>query len=209
MIYLSDDYMNKYEDVLSYLLSRSIQEKYSFPYIEKTISYSIMIGELERSNITTIAFSSMEKIYSDIFPLKENKNFILNVYDAYGWAGNTYMHLFLDFQMTFEAIFIILPIQLMLNLYHLYHEMSYSQIIGYFKALIPYSCLDSIMKAKKISTNEASNETGIPFSTLKSLRYGKRDITKVESGVLFTLARYLDVKMESLLPNIHLSIEDY
>ena len=42
MIYLSDDYIEKYIDTLSYLINRAVEEGYSFDYIEKHIAYSKM-----------------------------------------------------------------------------------------------------------------------------------------------------------------------
>ena len=125
MIYLSDDYVEKYINALSYLIGRSHHEGYSFDHIEKSIAYSIPINELEKSNITIFAFSSIEKIYNYIFPTSDN-DYVFSMYDIFGWVGYTYMHLFLDLEITFEALFYIIPIQDMLNLYNLYHEMSFS-----------------------------------------------------------------------------------
>ena len=102
MIYLSDDYLTKYSDTLSYLLSRSYSEGYSFDYIQKTIAYSTAINELERSNVTSIAFSSFEKIYNDIFPQYDN-NFVFDGYDMFGWSGYIYIHLFFYFILLFDV----------------------------------------------------------------------------------------------------------
>ena len=206
MIYLSDDYLTKYCDTLSYIIGRSINDGYSFSSIEKEIADSKMIKEFERSNITTIAFSSAEKLYSDIFPDSVNTGFKLNIYDVYGWAGLSYIHLFIEMQITFETLFIVLPIKEMINLYPLYHEMSFSQLLNHAKELIPYSYLDNIMKKRELSTNELSQKTGIPFSTINQLRYGKRDIGKLESNKLLTLSKFLNVKPESLLNSIQLDL---
>ncbi|MCR5506130.1 MAG: helix-turn-helix transcriptional regulator [Bacilli bacterium] len=203
MIYLSDDYINKYCDVLSYLIGRSIEEGYSFDHIEKSIAHSSLVNELERSNITTIAFSSMEKIYSDIFPGKDNK-YDLDIYGIFGWVGYTYMHLLLTMEITFEALFYLIPIHDMLNQYHLYHEMDYKQILDYANEQIKCSILNVVMKRKKVSSNELSHSTGLSFATINSLRYGKRDITKLAGDKLLLLSRALNVKMETLLPQIHL-----
>ena len=66
MIYLSDDYLTKYCDTISYLLARSYSEGYSFDFIQRTISYSRPISELEKSDITTLAFASFERIYNNV-----------------------------------------------------------------------------------------------------------------------------------------------
>ena len=203
MIYLSDDYINKYCDVLSYLIGRSVEEGYSFDHIEKSLAYSSIANELERSNVTTIAFSSMEKIYSHIFPGKDNK-YDLDIYGLFGWVGYTYMHLFLSMEITFESLFYLIPIHDMLNQYHLYHEMDYKQILDYANEQIRYSILNVVMKRKKVSNNELSLSTGLSIATINALRYGKRDISKLAGDKLLLLSRALNVKIESLLPKIHL-----
>ena len=203
MIYLSDDYVDKYCNTLSYLIGRSYQEKYTFDYIEKRISHSLLVGELEQSNITLIAFSSMEKIYSDIFPTNDN-NYNLDIYGVFGWIGYAYMHLFLSLNITFESLFNVISIEEMMDLYHLYHEMDINQLIDHAKEIMKYSLLDVVMKRKKISSKDLGEKTKISISTITALRYGKRDIGKLEINKALTIANALNIKITSLLTNIQL-----
>lgn len=203
MIYLSDDYIEKYSNTLSYLIGRSANEGYSFDYIQRKISYSEAISEFERSNVTIIAFSSMEKIYSDVFT-DYNNDYQYNPYDIFGWVGYAYIHLFLNLEITFEALFFLIPIQEMLNMYKLYHEMDITHLEEYAKEVMKYSLLDVIMKRKKTSNNDLSKKTNIPVSTINSLRYGNRDITKLEAKKILSIAYALNVKIETLLTNIDL-----
>ena len=64
--------------------------------------------------------------------------------------------------------------------------------------------LDIVMKTKKVSNQDLSKLTGISVSTISALRYGKRNIAKLEADKLLLIANCLDVKMETLLPSIHL-----
>lgn len=203
MIYLSDDYIEKYSNTLSYLIGRSANEGYSFDYIQRKISYSEAISEFEKSNVTIIAFSSMEKIYSDVFT-DYNNDYQYNPYDIFGWVGYAYIHLFLNLEITFEALFFLIPIQEMLNMYKLYHEMDITHLEEYAKEVMKYSLLDVIMKRKKTSNNDLSKKTNIPVSTINSLRYGNRDITKLEAKKILSIAYALNVKIETLLTNIDL-----
>ena len=204
MIYLSDDYLEKYIDTLAYILERATYEEYSFDSIQKRIAYSSMINEFEKSNITLIAFSSNESLYQDIFPYKENRGYKHNIYGVYGWIAECYIRLFLELNITFELLFIILPIELMLEKYKLYHEMSFSHVFDLFHELVLYSYLDNVLKYRSLSTNDLAIKTGIPFSSINALRYNKRDINKLESSKLLTISRVLSIKMESLLTNIYL-----
>jgi len=203
MIYLSDDYIEKYSNTISYLIGRSANEGYSFDYIQRKISYSEAISEFEKSNVTIIAFSSMEKIYSGVFT-DYNNEYQYNPYDIFGWVGYAYIHLFLNLEITFEALFFLIPIQEMLNMYKLYHEMDITHLEEYAKEVMKYSLLDVIMKRKKTSNNDLSKKTNIPVSTINSLRYGNRDITKLEAKKILSIAYALNVKIETLLTNIDL-----
>lgn len=207
MIYLSDDYIEKYQDTLGYVLARSIKSKNSFSYIQKSISYSQAFSELEQSNVTLIAFSSFEKIYDSIFYDQEDNNFTYNPYDEFGWLGFIYFHLFLHFKLTFEGLFIVFPLETALNSYHLYHEMDVSQIDLFFKEQIRYSILDIIMKHENVSTKDLSDHTGISFATINALRYGKRDIRKLEAQKLIDIAFDLKVKPETLIGPLPLKFD--
>ena len=207
MIYSSDDYITKYCDTIAYIIGRSYSEKYSFDVIQKRLSYSSMINQLERSNPTLLAFDSMEKNYFSIFPELTN-NYVFSPYDVFGWMGQIYIHLFLAKQVTFEALFYLLPISRLMSMYPIYHEMSVSQIDDYLNEQYKYTMLDIIMKDRKISNNQLSKLTNISISTINALRYNVRDISKLEAQKLLTIAQSLDVKIETLLPSINLKIID-
>ena len=172
-------------------------------HIQRKISYSEAISEFEKSNVTIIAFSSMEKIYSEVFT-DYNNEYQYNPYDIFGWVGYAYIHLFLNLEITFEALFFLIPIQEMLNMYKLYHEMDITHLEEYAKEVMKYSLLDVIMKRKKTSNNDLSKKTNIPVSTINSLRYGNRNITKLEAKKILSIAYALNVKIETLLTNIDL-----
>ena len=207
MIFLSDDYVNKYQDVLGYIISRAINEKYATPFIERTIAYSLPFIEFEKSNITRIAFSSMESIYQELFPKKENMQFVYNPYDEFGWVGYTYIRLFFDLRVTFELLFIIIPIDELLSMYHLYHEMDYTQTLMFVKSKIKHSYLDNVMINRQLSSKDVSSMTNISYSTIKSLRYGIRDINKYEAYSLLKIAIALNVRVETLLTDIYLLLK--
>lgn len=204
MIYLSDDYCVKYQDTLGYIIGRTINAGYSSRFVEKTIAYSSAFSSLEKSDITEIAFTSKEMIFSSMFGLGVSNNYEYNPYDVYGWLGYTYIRLFFDLRITFEALFVLLPIEKAINMYHIYHEMDYLQTLETVKNNIKYSILNEIMNSKGFSGQELSNLSGVSFATISALRYGKRDINKLEAGLLVKIAIALRVKVESLLTDINL-----
>ena len=82
--------------------------------------------------------------------------------------------------------------------------MDYNQTLDFVKDLKRNSVLDVIMKRKNYSCKTLSDVTGIPSSTINALRYGYRDIGKLEVDKLYLLSQKLHIKMETLLPSLHL-----
>ena len=204
MIYLSDDYVTTFQDVLGYIIGRTISNGYSPRFVERTIAYSSAFSLLEKSDITELAFSPKEYIFERMFEIKISNEYEYSPYDVYGWLGYTYIRLFFDLKTTFESLFFVLPIDEAINMYPLYHEMDYLQTLEYLKGKVKYSLLDVIMTCRKISSQKLSRLSGVSYSTITALRYGKRDINKLEGSSLLKLSNTLRVKMESLLTDINL-----
>lgn len=204
MIYLSDDYITTFQDTLGYIIGRTISNGYSPRFVEKTIAYSSAFSLLEKSDITELAFSPKEYIFERMFDIYISNEFEYSPYDVYGWLGYTYIRLFFDLKITFESLFFVLPIDEAINMYPLYHEMDYLQTLEYVKSKIKYSFLDEIMICRKVSSLKLSRLSGVSYSTISALRYGKRNINKLEASSLLKLSNALRVKMESLLTDINL-----
>lgn len=204
MIYLSDDYVTTFQDALGYIIGRTISNGYSPRFVERTIAYSSAFSLLEKSDITELAFSPKEYIFERMFEINISNEYEYSPYDVYGWLGYTYIRLFFDLKTTFESLFFVLPIDEAINMYPLYHEMDYLQTLEYLKGKVKYSLLDVIMTCRKISSQKLSRLSGVSYSTITALRYGKRDINKLEGSSLLKLSNTLRVKMESLLTDINL-----
>lgn len=196
MIYQFYDYINKYVETLTYIFSRAIHNKYSYEYIQKRICESKMINEFEKSNVTLIAFSSYEKNYSLIFD--DYNDFEYRRDNTLNWISYAYIYLFINQQVTFETLFILFPIKEMIKLFPLYHEMSIIKLDEVFYEKTKYSLLDGIMNKKEMSSYKLAELTGISVSTIKALRYNKRDLNKLQYSYVREIAKYLNVKIESL-----------
>ena len=207
MIYTSYDYISKYQEVLCYLLSFGIKNKYSFQFIEKTIAHSEAIKEFERSNITLIAFSSCQMITKEVYKQEDVFLDSNDIFGVCGWLSTIYIRLFLKLKMTFEALFLLFPIKEGIECYPLYHEMDISQIDQYIDKKMDKTILDIVMKNKKKSNLTLAQETGLSVATINALRYGHRDIKKLESYKLLILASSLNVYSETIIGKLPLQIK--
>ena len=114
--------------------------------------------------------------------------------------AEVYIRLALKFEpFTFELLFFALPIDRLLTMYPLYHEMGFDHIEKEYRDAIRFSKLDAIMKALKVTTTALAKETEISIATLRSLRYGYRDTGKLEARTLIKIASCLKIKPQSLL----------
>lgn len=206
MIYIADDYIEKYQSVLEHLLSKAIGLHFSYSFVERKIAYSDVFSEFERSNITLIAFNDNDRIYDAIFGNSEN-DLIRESDSIYSWLGFIYIHLFLKFKVTFEMLFMAIPIEKALSMYRIYHEMDITQVEKVFIEAIRPTSLARIMECKKIKTKDLSIRANIPLTTIRSLKYGYRSIDKLEANKLIELAFSLNVKVETLLSSIPLMAE--
>ena len=96
-------------------------------------------------------------------------------------------------------LFITLPIETALKMYPVYHEMDILQLRDYFFKTLHPSSLSLIMKKRSLTMRQLSETTGIPFSTIRSLKLGYRDIDKLEVLKTILIANALNVKTETLL----------
>lgn len=206
MIYTSYDYISKYSDTLAEIIALAKLDKYSFEYIEKTLSSSKMIDEFEYSDITLIAFTSSSRLYRSLFPEAKASINDIALFDSSYWIGETYIRIFLKYKLTFEAIFTYLPLEIMERQYALYHEMDEGQFDEYFESLLKENILSKIMSKKSITSVALSKKTNISLSTIRSLKEGKRDIHKISADKLEKIATSLNIKLRTLLYPITLDI---
>ena len=203
-IYQYYDYIDKYAETLTYIFQRAIHNRYSFDYIQKRICFSEMVIEFEKSNVTLIAFNSYKKNYSLMFDDSDSFEYQRN--NLINWISHAYIYLFINKQITFESLFLLFPIEEMINLFPLYHEMSVSKLDELYSETTKYSLLDAIMTKRNMSSNKLAALSGISISTIKFLRYNKRDLNKLQYSYVREIAKQLDVRIESLF-NLRLELD--
>lgn len=196
MIYQAYDYIDKYVETLTYIFSRALYNKYSFDYIQKRIYKSEMIREFEESNVTPIAFDSYEKNYKSIFGDMDDFKYERN--NTINWIVYAYIYLFIHKKITFEFLLLLFPLERMFEIFPMYHQMGISRLDGLFHEETKYSLLDAIMNKRKITSKKLSELTGISVSTIKALRYNKRDMNKLQYSYVRKIAEVLKIKTESL-----------
>ena len=87
----------------------------------------------------------------------------------------------------------------MYEYFPLYHEMDFSQIIDEFMRLYSKKSVIALLLDKySASVQSVSNYSGIPYTTLYSLKQRRRDIKKVNIEKIYKLSQYLNVRIETI-----------
>lgn len=158
---------------------------------------------LERSSVA----SAIEKgIYSEIFdkPLEYIFNNVCESYitadtsygkfnDAY-WAGQSYFELQAYLKKPFSYIFLKLPLEKMMDLYPVYHEMDISSLKEYFSSIEYDKTIIRILCTNyHYSLSDISEKTGININSL--VKYNANDENLYNSSFrnIYKLSHLFDV----------------
>ena len=192
-------YIDEFSHNLERVLSTAKKYKYSFKVIERRISYNTYFQEIERSDNRiprcVVDGSIMKEIFYDLNEDYENTPMYLDT----TWAAEAYLRIQNETRLTFEAIFIYLPIKEMLKLFNVYHEMDFNQIVDLFKKRFEEeSVLDKLLEKFKMSLKSLSEMSGVSYDLLYGLKSRRRDIKKVNIKDIYEIKKVFDVRSETI-----------
>lgn len=196
---MNSDHLYEYVDLLERVLSYGYNFNYSTKAIERLISYSSFFQSLE-NNYKKDPIISEKNLLTSIYPELEDVYFFrVDVFNQTLWASESYLRILNETKLTFECIFLYLPINMMYKYFDIYHEMDFSQIIKEFYRLYDSrSVIDILCENYGYSLKDVSNKTGIPYNSLLSLKLRKRDIKNTNVSDVYLLSRLFNVRIETI-----------
>ena len=195
---MNSEYFYDYVDSLERILSVAQYYNYSTKALERHISYSPFFQSIEVNIDGLSPFINDYLLTKTLFP--EIEVDIANVpeYVECLWAAEAYLHIQLETRLTFEAIFIYLPISKMYQFFLIYHEMDFSHIVQEFKNIYLHRSIFAVLLDRyQYSLVYVSEQTKIPYDTLYSLKKRRRDAKKVNVESVVKLARLFNVRLET------------
>lgn len=196
---MNDYYLYDYSNLLERVFSYAYKYRYSMDDLERSISYSSFFQEIEKDGGKQPPPISDIKLVSSIYPEASSGIDDLPIFNQCLWASESYLWIQEATKLTFEAIFLYLPISKMFFYFPVYHEMDFSQIVNEFKRLFGEKTILSILLDKYgYSLKQLSEMTNIPYETLKSYKNRKRDIKKADVSLLYKLASFFHVRIETI-----------
>lgn len=197
---MNNNYFYEYVDLLERVLSVAYHNKYSNRMVERAVSYSPFFQKIEKEKDEYASIINDASLVTSLF-YDENINLIsIPTYNQCLWAAESYLHIQQETRLTFEAIFLYIPIDVMYNYFPLYHEMDFTQIVEEFKRLYKkHSVLDILIENYKYSVKYIADNIGVSCDTLYSYKQRRRDIKKMSAESAYLLANTFKVRVETIL----------
>ena len=189
----------EYADLLERVFAVAYTIKYSTGALERSISYSPFFQKLEKSDGGERPIIDEESLITSLLGGLEIDLEAIPVYAQCLWAAEAYLRIQMETQLTFEAIFLYIPIARMYNYFPIYHEMDFSQIISVFKGLFSKrSVLDVLLEKRGLSLSWLSEQTQISYDTLYSAKSRRRDPAKLSLSAAIKIAKACHVRPETI-----------
>lgn len=197
---MNDTYFDEIVGVLEQVLSYAYAKDFSLDLVEKEISKSSFFQLVEKRKDNIIPFVDEIKLISKIFGETPNDLAKIPTYRECAWAAESYCHIQKETRLTFEAIFLYIPIDKMYEYFPLYHEMDFFHIVNEFSRLFfKTSVLSLLIDKRNISIKYIAKETGISYASIFSYKKRRRDIKKMSAEAACILANIFDVRIETIL----------
>ena len=196
---MNSQYLYEYSNVLERVLSFGYEYNYSTPSLERLISYSSYFQSIEKDSSGFAPIINSDELIKELLP--DVKADLLNVrsYNQCLWAAETYLRIQGTTGLTFECIFLYIPINKMYEYFPLYHEMDFSHIIKEFKRLFnEKSVLGLLIEKYHYSLTDIAKQIDVSYNVLTSLKQRKRDIKKTSVETVIKLSQVFNVRIETI-----------
>ena len=193
-------YLSEYANNLERVLSSAKAYFYHTPALERMISYNKFFIDLENDHNKLLSpIITSQKLVPQIFEELAINLDNVPTYIECLWAAEMYLRIQGYTQLSFEAIFLYLPISKMYELFPIYHEMDFSRMLNVFDEIRNNtSTFEILVKRSGFTLKDISRKIDIPYSTLLKIKKRRRDIKKVNSETVIKLSKILLARVETI-----------
>ena len=202
MISVND--LDKISAFLSSIFYYGFSNGYSSTTIEERLINSKYISSLEKGSSAFLIRETTESLIELVFNVQVNEEDLLQTNPLSLWFGEVYTKLFFSFNKSFSFLFLFLPLSKAEDLFPLYHEMDYSQVVDYFAKMVEKeNILTLLLKKKNISVRQLSALTGIKYYTLVGFTRNNENIYDAKFDSIFKISEILEVNINLFAKRIN------
>ena len=196
---MNSQYLYEYANTFERVLSVAYEYNFSTPALERLISYSPYFQGIEKDNKGPAPIINDGDLVKDFFPNFKKDLLEVPSYNQCLWAAESFLRIQGETGLTFECIFLYIPISKMYEYFYLYHEMDFSHIIMEFNRLFKEkSVLEILIEKYHYSLNDIAEQINISYETLSSLKRRRRDIKKASIELVIKLSQIFNVRIETI-----------
>lgn len=191
--------MNDYEldnlrETFCRLFVLAVRNKINFKSFTNMLSNSSFIESIEKDKYNDLFNKPIEQLLFSItgFETKEDNSY--GIYNDAYWCGQNYFDLHIRTKKPFVYIFLKLPLEELMNIYSIYHEMDFSSLLEYFyKKEKEKTILRILCEEKRCSLNDISKTTALNLNALKKYNSSDEALYKASFQNISKLISYFDV----------------
>ena len=196
---MNEYYLYEYSNLLERILSYGIYTKVTEDHLEKMIARSSFFQSIEKSNEGSSPITNDISLIKGLFPNRKINMVDVPTYTMSLWASESYIRIQNHTKLSFEAIFLYMPLRDMYRYFHIYHEMDFSQIIDLFlEKQKEKSILEILCERFGYKTKDVARITQIPYDTVQSLKLRRRNFLKTNVEIAYKLASLFKVRIETI-----------
>ena len=196
---MNSNYLYEYANEFERVLSTGYQYHYSTLTIEKLIARSSYFQKIEVDEYNGSPIIQDADLIKQIYPELNINLLELPIYNQCLWASEAYLRIQKESKLSFECIFLYIPLTKIYELFPLYHEMDFSHVVKLFNELYEKeSAFSILLKKYKYSLKEIAERIGVPYDTLYSFKQRRRDIKKINIELALKLSNIFNVRIETI-----------
>ena len=177
------------KDIFARLFVIATQNKVDLSSFTYFLETSKFIQIIEDDRYDEYLNKPINKIYSDIVEIETKEDTSYGIYNDAYWCGASYFEIFMHTKKPFSYIFLKMPLETLISLYPVYHEMDLSSLFEYFEsAEKKKTILRCLCEINKISLAKLSKVSEIPLPTLVKYNASDKALYKASFQTVMTLS---------------------
>ena len=186
--------LNKVKYVFARLFVVAIQNMVHPTAFTHALEKSDFLKKIESDKYDDYFNKSILDIYESVTGSMLGEDDGFGVFNDAFWSAVSYFDLRLKTNKPFAYIFLKLPLEKLLDMYDVYHEMDFSSLLERFAELEKEkTILRALCEERHISLSKLSKGTGISANTLSKYNASDEALYKGSFQNIIEIATFLDV----------------
>ena len=195
--------LKKIKEIFARLFVVAVHNKMNLYSFTTALEKSVVVNAIEKDEYTNFLDESIDTLFFSFTGIHFFDEGFGYYNDAY-WCGVCYFELFYEIKKSFSYLFLKLPLEKMLEMYKVYHEMDFSQLVEQFRIIEKETTILRLLcKSKGCTLKKISEKTMININTL--VRYNSSDelLYKGSFQNIMKLVKYFDVPINLFVEEIN------